>query len=92
MINLRRSMRSLNKGVEHRKKTVKRFSHNHTTLDVVENLAYELKPIVYFFFSVVILRVADGGDHWVKFGSVGILAFSLYIIYSRMVYRGLLGG
>ncbi len=67
------------------------FDPNYTATQALEGLFYEVKPIVYFIFSVTVLRTAFATEQWVKLASVGILLFSLYIIYRRMVYRGLIG-
>lgn len=87
MINLRQSAKP--KENPYDRKVSKKFNPNYTALDAIETVIYELKPIIYFFFSVAVLRLSDSLELWIKFSAVGILVFSLYIIYCRMVYRGL---
>lgn len=59
-----------------------------TLTDALESLGYELKPIFYTVFSILILRSAYSNDMLIKLASIGILIFSAFIVYARLYHRG----
>jgi len=68
---------------------VKEYSDRDSS-SAIEAFVYESKPVFYFFFALIALRLWSADALWIKYASTGILLFSLYISYCRMAYRGYL--
>ena len=68
----------------------KAFKKPESFIEKVEFITYEVKPIFYFLFSLAVLRLFESTETWIKAPALGILAFSIYLFYRRMAYRGLL--
>lgn len=54
----------------------------------LEKCVYEIKPLFYLTVCLSVLNRYEQFDLWVKYAALGILVFTLYIIVSRLNYRG----
>lgn len=70
-------------------KRLKVHKHQLDFFGAIEAIIYEMKPIFYLTFAVGFLT-SDFVAHslTIKYASVGVALFGLYVIYSRLVNRG----
>ncbi len=70
-------------------KKLKVHKHRLDFFGAIEAIIYEIKPLMYLIFAAAILN-SDLVQHSlaIKYLSVGVALFSIYVIYSRLVNRG----
>lgn len=72
-------------------KSLKRYKENRLGFfGALEQIYYELKPLILAGISVYALRTVAANSLYVKYASVGVIVFCIYVVWSRLNSRGII--